>query len=314
MSGVRWCAMIAAASLVSMPVASADDTDDIIRFGLGGYLHPQYDAVLGLLGEPPYPLDVGASLWPASVPQVIDYPASPRTMLRYDANVAVGVDNLDAAITAALDENPDQRVVVAGVSMGSIVIDHYLTSLADDPNAPSPDEIQFATYADPQRGLLRLLPDDFRLPGYVNAPVPETPYDVTVVYSEYDGFSDPPDRPWNLVATANAVAGAWLLHGTEIYADLDDIEPDIETNDLGGTTTTYRVPAERLPLLKPLDAVLPNVIVDQVDELVRPVVNRGYSRHDDPGDTRPVLRGGQIVRPGRGGADTDTDADQGVEP
>ena len=308
------CAMSLVTASLSGAAVAAADTEPVHRIGLGGYLYPEYDAVLGMLGEPPYALDVGASLWPGSPATQVQYPANPIDLFRYDAAVGVGVDNLDAAVSQALAENPDAQIRVAGVSMGSITIDHYLASLADDPCAPSPDQITFATYADPQRGLLRLLPDDMRLPGYVNQPVPETPYNVSVVFHEYDGFSDFPDRPWNLVASANAVMGGWLLHGEEIYADLDLVpEGNISTdvNSKGGRTTTYRVPASQLPLTMPLRAVVPHVIVDQIDDLVRPVIDRGYSRNDLPGDGRPVLRGGEIVRPGRGGGN---DVGLGAEP
>ena len=49
-----------------------------------------------------------------------------------------------------------------------------------------------------------------RLPiiGVTLDPVPETRYDTVVVYSQWDGWANPPDRPWNLLAVLNAVISA----------------------------------------------------------------------------------------------------------
>ena len=78
------------------------------------------------------------------------------------------------------------------------------------------------------------------------------------------------------------------------------------TNSRDGTTTTYLVPTPQLPLTHPLRTVLPDQTVDRVDEVLRPVVDAGYSRHDDPDAVikRPVLSGGKITLP----SDTKTES------
>jgi hypothetical protein len=269
--------------MFTTPIADAQ-----ARLALGGYIYPQTDAVTTMVGLPSYVNDVGRTLWPNSTPQIVHFPADPVQILSYGRAVNVGAGNLIDAIQAATTES-DKPVVVAGVSMGSIVINHALTRFEDDPNAPSPDQVSFAVFSDPQRGLLRLLPDGFMLPGYVNVPVPDSPYDVTSIYGEYDGWADPPDRPWNLLATVNAVMGGWFVHGTEIYANLDTVpEENISatTNSQGGTVTTYRVPTAQLPLTMPLRGFLPAAVVDRIDDLIRPVIDSAYVRHDGPGDRR----------------------------
>ncbi|MFY9918766.1 MAG: PE-PPE domain-containing protein, partial [Mycobacterium sp.] len=61
--------------------------------------------------------------------------------------------------------------------------------------------------------------------------------------------------------------------------------------------TTYLVPAENLPLTQVFrDVGMPDALVDKADEVLRPVVDAGYVRHDLPGDTRPYLYDGEIHR------------------
>ncbi len=137
----------------------------------------------------------------------------------------------------------------------------------------------------------------------------ESQYNTIVIIGEYDLVADPPDRPWNLVSTLNAVAGFQYVHGAVAFSDINDVPSEnitTTTNSRGGTTTTYQVPTPQLPLTQPLRTVLPDQTVDRVDEVLRPAVDAGYSRHDDPDAVikRPVLSGGKITLP----SDTETES------
>lgn len=72
---------------------------------------------------------------------------------------------------------------------------------------------------------------------YTPRPEPETPYDVIVVAQEYDGWADFPDRPWNLLATLNAIAGSGLipgfpsLHNATVSVDLGQAGTEDERHD-----------------------------------------------------------------------------------
>ena len=68
-------------------------------------------------------------------------------------------------------------------------------------------------------------------------------------------------------------------------------------NSKNATVTTYLVPTEELPLTLPLRFIAPPAVVDRIDDIVRPIVDAGYSRNDDAGDTRPYLSHGEIVSP-----------------
>ena len=119
----------------------------------------------------------------------------------------------------------------------------------------------------------------------VQKPV-ESQYDTNVVVAEYDFIADFPDRPSNLLTLANAVIAGALVHTPAAWISPTDVPPEnitTTTNSRGGTTTTYFIPTERLPLTEPLRMLgVPNDVTDQVDEVLRPMVDAGYSRNDDP--------------------------------
>ena len=59
-------------------------------------------------------------------------------------------------------------------------------------------------------------------------------------------------------------------------------------NSRGGTTTTYLIPEEHLPLVLPFKYLgSPQDTLNQLDAILLPRVNAGYSRNDDPA-TAPV--------------------------
>ena len=194
--------------------------------------------------------NIGSGFYPDADTTVIKYPGTP---IFVEQSIGRGVDNLDAAIKSA--EGP---IVVAGLSEGSMVIDHEQARLLNDPDAPPADQVTFIIFGNPERGVLALLPNGTYVPlvGYTTSTPVESQYDTIIVIGEYDGFADPPDRPWNLFSTLNAVIGAGVVHS--LYADVDP---------------------------------------DRIDDVVRPIVDAGYSRNDDAGDRRPYLSHGEIVFP-----------------
>lgn len=174
--------------------------------------------------------------------------------------------------------------------------------LADSPDAPSPDDVRFVLIAPPEAGVAEYFKEGTYIPilNYRVSRIPESPYPTTIVIGEYDGWADPPDRPWNLVSSANALLGIVYVHGPPIFGvDLDTVDETTttHTNGAGGTVTTHFVPTENLPLTQPLrDVGVPDALVDKADRVLRPVVDAGYVRHDRPGDTRPYLNDGEIHR------------------
>lgn len=213
----------------------------------------------------------------------VGYPASPVMM---NESIAVGATRLGDAVTAT--KGPK---VVVGVSQGSLVLHAEERRLMALPagQRPADDQLRFVYIGDPARpsgGVANWVPEGVRVPGIgISRPEPivDTPYDTVYVTREYDGIADFPDRPQNLLATANAVMGVVYLH-PDYGVDLTNVpERNITetTNELGGKTTSYLVPTKELPLTRPLRQVgVPRSIVDEVDKHLRPVIDAGYKRND----------------------------------
>ncbi|KQY04035.1 PE protein [Mycobacterium sp. Root135] len=216
-------------------------------------------------------------------------------------SVDIGEPNLQAAIR---NGGPG---VAMGLSEGAFVLDAVKDRLATDPTAPPPDQLSFATFGDPlakssfgESFLTQMFPVgsvvpalDFRMP----APV-ESQYHTDQFVSAYDSIADFPDRPDNLFALANSIAGLATGHTAIAFTKPSNVPPQnvrTEVNSRGGTTTTYLIPEEHLPLVLPFKYLgYPQDTLNQLDAILLPRVNAGYSRNDDPA-TAPVQ-----VDPARG--------------
>lgn len=158
----------------------------------------------------------------------------------------------------------------------------------------------FVRVADPAAavtGMLNFLPnlimsEVLHLDTSLRTAPADSQYNTVVVTNAYDAFADFPDRPWNVLAVANAIVGLWYRHAQTGEADLTGVPPqNISTtvNAQGATITTYLVPSPFLPLTQPLrDAGVDAGVVDKLDSVLRPMIEAGYSRNDavvSPADT-----------------------------
>jgi len=244
-----------------------------------------------------YPL-IGVNFHDDDDPKVIDYSQNP---LATNRALLDGVEQADIAVRES-----DGKVVVIGESMGSMVASRLAAELADSFDPPSPNDIRFVLIASPEEGVAQWFKEGTYIPllNYRVSRAPESPYPTTVVIGEYDGWADPPDRPWNLISLANAALGLVYVHGPASW-DVDPLDVPPENTTVDGTVTTHLVPTEKLPLTRPLRAIgFPDRVVDRADQLLRPVVDAGYRRHDQPGDSRPYLSDGRIRRDGQGAQQT----------
>ncbi len=220
--------------------------------------------------------------------QVIEYS---QNALASNRAIRDGVRQTRAALDAT-----DGDVVVIGESMGSMVAARVAAQVAESPDAP--DNLRFVLIAPPEAGVAEYFKEGTYIPvlNYRVSRIPQSSYPTTIVIGEYDGWADPPDRPWNIPATLNALAGVVFVHGPPIAAaDPATVPPENVT--VNGNVTTYLVPTGDLPLTQPLRLVgIPDQQVDEVDRVLRPVIDAAYRRHDEPGDTRPFLYDGEIRR------------------
>lgn len=240
---------------------------------------------------------IGTGFFPDATPQVIDYPASITDRGSIGDHITKGTDKLDQAIKALTGP-----AIIVGQSQGTMVLNEEQARLQNDPTAPDAGQLTFALFADPLRGILNTLFTNGKkitFTGLVSEPPVESRYNTVVFKMQYDLWSDTPDRPWNLFALANSLFAATTEHAWASFPP-SIIPPEnisVTTNSLGATTTTYLVPATHLPLNEPLRLLgVPAKLVDALDRALLPAIQKGYSRYDAPGTTKPYLSHGILVR------------------
>ena len=209
-------------------------------------------------------------------------------------SIDVGADNLDAAIRNG------GRGTAIGLSEGSLVLEAEQARLANDPTAPPPDQLNFATFGDPvarhafgQSFLTAMYPVGHVVPA-LDYPVPppfESQYDTKIFVSAYDSIADYPDRTDNPFALANTLMGLATGHTAVAFTNPSMVPPQnirMTVNSQGATTTTYLIPEKHLPLVMPLAYIgIPEDTLNKLDAVLAPWVNAGYSRNDDPA-TAPI--------------------------
>lgn len=216
------------------------------------------------------------------VRQNVPWPQQSRPVTGPDSlslteSVEQGVVNLDGELTKALAQlGPGEKVTIVGLSGGALVVNDVMRELASDPNAPDKSQVTFVVIADSSRvGFNRnrydgIIGYQYRLPA-------ETKYDTLAVAAEYDGFADFPDRWWNPLAVANAFAGTIVEHIPAMLTDLDTVPAEnitVTTNSLGGVTTSYLIPAKRLPLVLLLPFLAPQ------EASLKQTIDSAYARND----------------------------------
>ena len=231
---------------------------------------------------------IGQNWFPGTTSQVVNYPASigivSGSLAAPGVNgaVAMGQQALNDQIMNAFANGNGSPVHIAALSEGTLVVNRELAYLAADPTAPPPNALQFAMFNSPELGLFRIyLPNGLTVPvvDYTVHGLPNTQYDVSVVFGQYDFFGNPPDRPWDIPAWVNSLFGGIYHHNTTSLASLSDaVQVSSATTSEGGTITTYMIPSPMLPMLLPLEQIgVPQPIVNNLNSLLEPIVDYGYS-------------------------------------
>ncbi|OBF60183.1 hypothetical protein A5787_19360 [Mycobacterium sp. 852002-50816_SCH5313054-b] len=231
---------------------------------------------------------IGQNWFPGTTPQVVNYPASiglvSGSLAAPGVNqaVAMGQRALNDQIMNAFANGNGSPVRIAALSEGTLVVNRELAALAADPTAPPRNALQFAMFNGPETGLFHTyLPNGLTVPfvDYTAQGLPNTQYDVSVVFGQYDFFGNPPDRPWDLPAWVNSLfAGIYNHNTTSLVSMSDAVQVSSVTTSLGGTITTDMVPAPTLPMLFPLQQLgVPQPIVNDLNSFLHPIVDDGYS-------------------------------------
>jgi pimeloyl-ACP methyl ester carboxylesterase len=218
--------------------------------------------------EVPYP----ASIWPFSTGGLSDP--------KWNDSVAQGL----AALTA---DPPGSGDTIIGYSQGAVVATEYKRLhpneninyvLVENPNRPNGGVLERFD------GLtVPILDITFNGATPVN-PASDTSGKTVDISRQYDGWSDFPAYPLNVLADANAIAGIVYLHGST--QDLPDTALDgLSTKgsmyyQVHGDTTYYLIPTDELPILMPFNGIVPDPVLKALDPPLRYLIELGYDRGD----------------------------------
>lgn len=287
-SAIAAASLLVASGALTVAVGHAEQAVLVPGASVFKRINPLYPIVAET-----YP-DIGLHFHDDPDPQIVQYS---QNAFDSDRAIAEGVEQ--ATIAVRQNSGP---VVIIGESMGSMVAWRVAAELAAGADPPPRQDVRVVLIAPPEVGVAEYFKPGTHIPllNYRVTRIARSPYDTTVVIGEYDGWADPPDRPWNLLAAANALAGIVYVHGPPIFTtDVTGLAPvDYLAGDgRYGSVTTYLVPTPHLPLTQVFrDVGVPDEIVDRADAVLRPLIDAAYVRHDQPGDTRPYLADGVIRR------------------
>ena len=210
---------------------------------------------------------------------LIDGPTAPTG----DESVALGQQSLHAAITSPTTTTP---ITVVAYSEGAVAASHEVAA----PGLPA--GTAFVLIGDPERpngGILARMPAGTYIPvlGITGGnATSSTGAPVVMVTKQYDGIADAPVYLGNVVADVNALLGAYYLHGSGNYFDVNpNALGNIVTTSPDGNMTDILVPAApgALPIFIPLaQAGVPQSVLVALDPLVRAIIETGYVRTTDP--------------------------------
>jgi hypothetical protein len=293
--GVRWLAAglvsVAGAGLLTLTLAMypafAFGTDAALI--MGGTEEPD--------PGPPYPMDVNLDYIVPNLPTIYPGTTDTTTVLPTPeqffplpgySELTVGqsmVQGLHDLQTALAEEPAGTDTIVFGYSQSATIATDELDEIENGTltNPPDPADLAFILAGDPNNpdgGLLERF-DGLYLPGInmaFNGATPDSAYPTDIYTNEYDGVSDFPQYPGNVVADVNALLGVFYAHD---YSDLTPAQVGsavVEAVSPGaGDTTYYFIPTQTLPLLEPLaQAGAPQWLIDLLTPALRVLVDLGY--------------------------------------
>lgn len=243
-----------------------------------------------------------ASLQALNSPEQL-YPLTGVRSLYFNASVSQGLTILDNAVYDQI-HNAGQSVTVFGVSQSAVMSSLYMRNLAagltnfgaTPPLASQLNFVLSGNEMNPNGGLLSRFPGlsmpTIGLDFYGSTPS-DTIYPVRNYTLEYDGFSDFPRYPLNIISDLNAIAGIIYVHPTYLslsQAAIDNALPLTTSAGYSGNTSYYMIPTEHLPLLQPLRAIpgIGNPLANLLEPNMRVLVNLGYGDPNYGWSTSPA--------------------------
>jgi hypothetical protein len=238
---------------------------------------------------------------------------------KWNDSTGQGIANLDAALTAALPTaTPANPVIIFGYSQGGNIVSREKATLSGltDAQKAALSFVMIGNTNRPNGGLFERLAFLGTVPIWdvtFGLPAPtNTGIKTTDIAFEYDGVSDFPLYPINLLADLNAIAGFWYTHGTYLApnensdpgeipdleytpAELDAALKDPANQTVYGDTTYITIPTKTLPIVRPFlefggfthTSFIIKPLVDLVAPVLRVLIDTGYDRSLSPGVPAP---------------------------
>ena len=300
--------LLALMSMVSVPIAKADDPDaalNALMMGGSGMPTPSefwQDTIITDYIDPA----TGGNYIPVLVPT----PESLST-----TSNAVGLADLQAAMAHQELVDPGQPYLVEGYSQSAAITIDEKIQLLQAGEHPDVTFLLLGSLNRPDGGIYERFPG-LDIPGlggfftYNGAEPTDAGIPTIDIANQYDFFADFPEFPINPVADLNAVFGIIYAHAAygdgplpeqipEIWPDSAPLSgPYADQYVLGSTetvmqqdgdTTFYFIPTTELPLLDPLRSLgVPESVLNIFQPALQVVVEAGYDRSITFGDPTPA--------------------------
>ncbi|MDX1874979.1 PE-PPE domain-containing protein [Mycolicibacterium sp. 120266] len=260
------------------------------------------------------PIDYPAQFWPIPLPGWGGLKGA-----KWDVSTGAGLTNLNSTLVNTLaQDQPNTPVVIFGYSQGGNIVSREKRNLGNLPK--DQNYLSFVMIGNtnrPNGGLFERLAFLGHVPildATFGLPAPTDTCDhicATDIAFQYDGVSDFPLYPLNALATLNAIAGFWYVHGTYLSPDgksspgelPDGYTPDELAAELAdpanqteyGDTRYITIPTKTLPLVRPFlefggfthTSFIIKPIVDLLEPVLRVLIDTGYDRSLSPGVPAP---------------------------
>ena len=239
----------------------------------------------------------------------------------FDLTAAQSLRGGAADLEAAMAANGNDHLVIYGLSQGAGVANVVKKRLAEQyPTGTTAPDIDFVLSGDPN------MPNGGLMSRFGGAYIPildfpfngpaatDTQFKTVEISRQYDGFTDFPLYPLNLVADLNAVLGILYLHTNSFDVSLP-ADPTTSPAYQGahGDTSYYFFKTENLPLFDPLRGLgVPERLIDVVEPFFRVIVEAGYDRSIPAWEPTPA-RLIPAINPGKFAADLAAAVDEGVD-
>jgi hypothetical protein len=279
------------------------------------------------------PIDYPAQFWPIPLPGWGGLEGD-----KWDVSTGAGLSNLNSTLVSSLAQNPPNTpIVIFGYSQGGNIVSREKRNLGYLPK--DQNYLSFVMIGNtnrPNGGLFERLAFLGHVPildATFGLPAPTDTCDhicATDIAFEYDGVADFPLYPLNALATLNAIAGFWYVHGTYLSPDgkstpdelPDGYTPEELAAELAdpanqsdyGDTRYITIPTRTLPLVRPFlefggfthTSFIIKPVVDLLEPVLRVLIDTGYDRSLSPGvpapfrliplNINPVKLAGDVVK------------------